>query len=245
MQTLDPQKIPAHVAIIMDGNGRWATERGLPRAQGHIAGVKAVRSITEAACRIGVRYLTLYAFSTENWGRPQEEVNALMGLLVSCLHDEMPLFMENGIRLRTIGQTDMFSPEVRQALQQALDKTSGNSRMDLVLALSYSSRWEMTEAVRKLCREAVSGNLDPEKIDAAAIDKAMATSFMPDPDLLIRTSGEYRISNFLLWQIAYAELFFSPVYWPDFDSELFYQAILDYQKRERRFGKVLAANPTK
>lgn len=242
-ENIDLTKVPASVAIIMDGNGRWAKQRGLPRSQGHIAGVKSVRCIVEAACRIGVRYLTLYAFSTENWGRPKEEVNALMGLLVQCLHNEMPLFMENGIRLRVIGQKDSFSPEVREAMQQAIDRTSGNERMDLVLALSYSSRWEITEMARTLCREAASGKLDPESVDAERISAAMQTSFMPDPDLLIRTSGEYRISNFLLWQIAYSELFFSKVYWPDFNEEMFYEAILDYQKRERRFGKVLSENP--
>lgn len=240
-----PGKVPAHVAIIMDGNGRWAQQRGLPRHQGHWEGVKSVRRITEAACRIGVRYLTLYAFSTENWGRPKEEVSALMSLLVSCLHDEMPLFMDNGIRLRVIGQPDVFLPEVRTALDAALEQTAGNSRMDLVLALSYSSRWELTEAMRSAARDAKAGSLDPEHIDASVVNRYLATSFMPDPDLLIRTSGEYRISNFLLWQIAYSELFFTPVLWPDFTEEMFYAAIADYQKRDRRFGKVSGSNQSK
>lgn len=233
-----PGKVPAHVAVIMDGNGRWAQMRDLPRQQGHMEGVKAVRRIAKAACKIGIRYLTLYAFSTENWGRPKEEVSALMALLVSCLHDEMPLFMDNGIRLRVIGQADVFLPEVRAALDAALEKTAGNTRMDLVLALSYSARWELIECVKNLARRAKAGQLDPETIDGSVIGNSLTTSFMPDPDLLIRTSGEYRISNFLLWQIAYSELFFSPVLWPDFTEEMFYAAIADYQKRDRRFGKI-------
>ena len=243
--SLEPGKIPAHVAIIMDGNGRWAQQRGLPRQQGHMAGVKSVRKITEAACRSGIRYLTLYAFSTEKWGRPKEEVSALMALLVSCLHDEMPLFMDNGIRLRVIGQSDVFLPEVRSALDAALEKTAGNTRMDLVLALSYSSRWELVEAIKSIAREAKSGRLDPEFVDASVVNRFLATSFMPDPDLLIRTSGECRISNFLLWQMAYSELYFSPVLWPDFTEDMFYAAISDFQKRDRRFGKVSSSNQSK
>lgn len=238
-------KVPQHVAIIMDGNGRWAQMRNLPRQEGHIEGVKAVRRITRAACKIGIRYLTLYAFSTENWGRPKEEVSALMALLVSCLHNEMPLFMENGIRLRVIGQEEVFAPEVKAALDEALAKTAGNTRMDLVLALSYSARWELTEAVRKLAGEVREGRLEPGDIDASSISRVLATSFMPDPDLLIRTSGEYRISNFLLWQIAYSELFFSPVLWPDFTEDMFYGAIADFQKRDRRFGKLSSSNQSK
>ena len=230
-------KIPNHVAIIMDGNGRWAQKRGLPRQQGHMEGVKSVRRIAKAACRIGIRYLTLYAFSTENWGRPKEEVSALMSLLVSCLHDEMPLFMENGIRLRVVGQSDVFDPSVREALDAALEKTSSNTRMDLVLALSYSARWELTEAVRKLAGEVREGRLEPGDIDASSISRVLATSFMPDPDLLIRTSGEQRISNFLLWQCAYTEFYFTPVLWPDFRKAEFRKALEDYASRQRRFGK--------
>ena len=196
-------KIPNHVAIIMDGNGRWAQKRGLPRQQGHMEGVKSVRRIAKAACRIGIRYLTLYAFSTENWGRPKEEVSALMSLLVSCLHDEMPLFMENGIRLRVVGQSDVFDPSVREALDAALEKTSSNTRMDLVLALSYSSRWELAEAMKRIGRQVEEGGLAPEDIDDSVIGRFQATAKMPDPDLLIRTSGENRVSKFLLWQIAY------------------------------------------
>lgn len=238
LQAIQPDKVPAHVAVIMDGNGRWAQARNLARAQGHLEGVKTVRRITEAACRIGVRYLTLYAFSTENWGRPQEEISSLMGLLVSCLQNEMPLFMQNGIRLRVIGNTGDFSPEVQQAMRQALDQTAANSRMDLVLALSYSSRWEITEAMKDLALRVKNGSLSPEAIDAGKINESLKTAFMPDPDLLIRTSGEHRISNFLLWQIAYSELFFSPVLWPDFTEEMFYEAIADFQGRERRFGRI-------
>ncbi|MCM1169863.1 MAG: isoprenyl transferase [Bacteroides sp.] len=237
-QAIQPGRVPAHVAVIMDGNGRWAQARGLDRSQGHIEGVKSVRRITEAACRIGVRYLTLYAFSTENWNRPKEEVNALMGLLVSCLHNEMPLFMQNGIRLRVIGDVDSFSPEVREAMEQALRQTEGNTRMDLVLALGYSARWELTEAVRKMAARVKEGTLRVEDIDAGKVGEFLSTSFMPDPDLLIRTGGESRVSNFLLWQIAYAEMYFSPVFWPDFTKEMFYEGIVDFQNRERRFGKV-------
>lgn len=238
LQAVNMDKVPSHIAVIMDGNGRWAQERGKARVEGHIAGVEAVRKITKAARRIGVRYLTLYAFSTENWGRPQEEVSALMELLVKCLHNEMSLFMENGIRLRVIGQTEAFSPDVRKAMQKALDQTATNDKMDLVLALSYSARWELVKAARQIAEEAKAGILDSACIDAACIDRHLATAFMPDPDLLIRTSGEQRISNFLLWQIAYSELYFSPVYWPDFDEEKFYEAVADFQQRDRRFGKI-------
>lgn len=237
-QAIQSGKCPAHVAIIMDGNGRWAQARGLERAQGHIEGVNTVRRITEAACRMGIRYLTLYAFSTENWNRPKEEVNALMGLLVSCLHNEMPLFMKNGIRLRMIGDVESFSPEVKQALDGALRQTEGNTRMDLVLALSYSARWELTAAVRNMAAQVKFGNLHPQDITATTIEKALTTSFMPDPDLLIRTGGEQRVSNFLLWQIAYTEMYFTPVFWPDFTEEMFYESIQVFQNRERRFGKV-------
>lgn len=245
LQAVNLDKVPAHVALIMDGNGRWAQAQGKTRMEGHVAGVEAVRRITKAARRVGIRYLTLYAFSTENWGRPQEEVSALMGLLVKCLHNEMPLFMENGIRLRIIGQTDVFGPEVKAAMQEALEQTASNDKMDLVLALSYSARWELVRAARQMAEEAKAGTLNPEHIDADCINSHLATSFMPDPDLLIRTSGEQRISNFLLWQIAYSELYFSPVYWPDFDEEKFYEAVADFQQRDRRFGKVHSANPHK
>lgn len=238
LQVIQPERVPAHVAIIMDGNGRWAQQRGLERAQGHIEGVKAVRRITEAAGRVGVRYLTLYAFSTENWNRPQAEVNALMGLLLSCLHNEIPLFVKNGIRLRIIGDKNSFSPEVRQAMDDALRQTENNTRMDLVLALGYSARWELTEAFRQMARQVQEGKLQAEAVNADKIGEFLATSFMPDPDLLIRTGGESRVSNFLLWQIAYAEMYFSPVFWPDFTEEMFYESIVNYQNRERRFGKV-------
>ena len=245
LQAVNMDKIPSHVALIMDGNGRWAQAQGKSRMEGHVAGVEAVRRITKAARRIGIRYLTLYAFSTENWGRPQEEVSALMSLLVKCLHNEMPLFMENGIRLRVIGQTEVFGPDVRAAMQEALDKTAANDKMDLVLALSYSARWELVRAARQIAEETKAGTLAPEHINADCINKHLATAFMPDPDLLIRTSGEQRISNFLLWQIAYSELYFSPVYWPDFDEEKFYEAVADFQQRDRRFGKIHSENPHK
>lgn len=238
LQAIQSGKVPAHVAVIMDGNGRWAQARGLERAQGHVEGVKAVRRIAEAACKVGVRYLTLYAFSTENWDRPRGEVDALMGLLVSCLHEEMPLFMKNGIRLRIIGQVGSFSPQVRQAMDEALRQTEGNTRMDLVLALSYSARWELTEVVREAALRAASGDLRPQDISSRTIDGLLATSFMPDPDLLVRTGGEQRVSNFLLWQIAYSEMYFTPVFWPDFTEEMFYESIASFQNRERRFGKV-------
>lgn len=240
LQAIRPDRVPVHIAVIMDGNGRWAQARGLERAQGHIEGVTAVRRITEAACKIGVRYLTLYAFSTENWARPKKEVSALMGLLVSCLQEEMPLFLNNGIRLRVIGDMESFSPEVRQSMEQALRQTEGNTRMDLVLALSYSSRWELTEAFRTMALRVRDGSLQPQDIDAGKIGEFLTTSFMPDPDLLIRTGGESRVSNFLLWQIAYTEMYFSPVFWPDFTEEMFYESIVNFQNRERRFGKVPA-----
>lgn len=241
LQAIQPDRVPAHVAVIMDGNGRWAQARNLARTQGHAEGVKTVRRITEAACKIGIRYLTLYAFSTENWGRPHEEVSALMGLLVSCLQNELPLFMQNGIRLRVVGNTDKFDTQVQQSMQQALAQTAANNRMDLVLALSYSSRWEITEAMKTIALRVKEGSLEPENIQADTISESLKTSFMPDPDLLIRTSGEHRISNFLLWQIAYSELFFSPVFWPDFTEEMFYEAIANFQRRDRRFGKISAS----
>lgn len=240
LQAVQSGKIPTHVAIIMDGNGRWAQARGLDRSQGHIEGVKAVRCITEAACKAGVRYLTLYAFSTENWARPQQEVDALMSLLVTCLHNEMPLFMKNGIRLRVIGNKESFSPQVRQAMEEALRQTENNTRMDLVLALSYSARWELTEVVRQAVKKAKTDGLQPEDVSSQTIEQLLATSFMPDPDLLIRTGGEQRVSNFLLWQMAYSEMYFSPVFWPDFTEEMFYESLIDFQNRERRFGKTSA-----
>jgi len=221
----------------MDGNGRWAKEKGMPRVFGHRNGVKAVREATEAAAELGVKYLTLYAFSTENWGRPQMEVNALMGLLVETIEKEVATLNKNKIRLQTIGDLSRLPKKSQAALQKAIDDTSANDRMTLVLALNYSARWEMVEAAKKLAAAAKSGEMLPEDIDESAFADALSTKGIPDPELLIRTSGEARISNFLLWQISYAELCFLQVRWPDFRKENLHQAIYDYQQRERRFGK--------
>ncbi len=233
-----PEKLPRHIAVIMDGNGRWAKKRGLPRVVGHRNGVKSVRECTEAAAELGVRFLTLYAFSTENWGRPKPEVDALMGLLVETIRKEIKTLQDNDIRLRAIGDVEQLPPNSYRALQEAMTETADNQRMTLVLALNYSARWELTEAMKRLARRVQQGELDPETIDDKVIAGALATHDMPDPELLIRTSGEFRISNFLLWQIAYAELYFTKTLWPDFRKRHLYQAILDFQKRERRFGKI-------
>jgi len=235
---IDLSRLPQHVAVIMDGNGRWAKEHGKPRVWGHRNGVKAVREITEAAAELGISWLTLYAFSTENWNRPPLEVNALMDMLVSTIRDELETMNRNNIRLATIGDASKLPPGTRKALAEGVENTRNNTRMTLTLALNYSARWEITEAMRNACRMAARQELNPESIDEAMVSSWLSTAKMPDPELLIRTSGEFRISNFLLWQIAYTELYFSNVYWPDFDREQFYTAILDYQKRERRFGKI-------
>ncbi|MFM7217166.1 MAG: isoprenyl transferase, partial [Bacteroidota bacterium] len=224
--------------IIMDGNGRWAKQQGEERIFGHQHGVRAVRDTVEAAAELGINYLTLYAFSTENWNRPKEEVDALMGLLVQTIHGETPTLNKNDIRLQTIGDTQSLPDACRSQLLEAIEATSNNQRMTLVLALSYSSKWEITEAARKIAREVKAGTLDANRIDEQTITERLTTAGMPDPELLIRTSGEYRISNFLLWQIAYAELHFTEKLWPEFGKEDLYQAIIDFQKRERRFGRV-------
>jgi undecaprenyl diphosphate synthase len=231
------EKLPLHIAVIMDGNGRWAKEKGMPRIFGHRSGVKAVRETTEAAAELGVEYLTLYAFSTENWNRPEREVNALMTLLVDTIKKEIKTLNKNNIRLQAIGDTSRLPPKSREALQWAIGETRQNNRMTLVLALNYSARWEILEATKKLASQAKTGTLQPEDINAKVFSNALSTTGMPDPELLIRTSGETRISNFLLWQIAYAELYFTPTLWPDFRKEHLYEAILDFQQRERRFGK--------
>ncbi len=231
------ERLPKHVAIIMDGNGRWAAQRSQQRNLGHEQGAVAVRQTVEAAAEIGIEFLTLYAFSTENWNRPKEEVEALMNLLVRSIHNETPTLMNNNIRLRAIGNLNSLDVETRRILNEAIEKTSQNTRMTLVLALSYSSRWEITEAVKSIAEAVVQHQFPVDKISAETIDKAMNTAFMPDPDLLIRTSGEYRISNFLLWQLAYTELYFTDTLWPDFNKDELYKALIDYQKRERRFGK--------
>ncbi|HTX89061.1 MAG TPA: isoprenyl transferase [Bacteroidales bacterium] len=228
--------IPVHVAVIMDGNGRWAKQHGYARTRGHEQGVEAVRQTVEAAVELGIRYLTLYAFSTENWNRPKYEIHALMQLLVRSVNKERKTFMDNNIRLTAIGDLKSLPGKSYEELMDAIRETSGNTGMQLILALSYSSRWEITEAVRKLSVKVAKGALKPEQISAEIVSEELTTSSIPDPELLIRTSGEYRVSNFLLWQIAYTELYFTQALWPDFTKEEFYCAIVDYQKRERRFG---------
>ena len=228
--------IPKHIAIIMDGNGRWAKQRGFIRTTGHSKGVDAVRQTVEAAVELGVRYLTLYAFSTENWNRPKYEVDALMTLLVNSVNNEMKTFKDNNIRLMAIGDLQSLPKRSFKELQKAIDETSGNSGLSLILALSYSSKWEIMNAVRNISADTCTGKLDPEKITADLFTTYLSTASFPDPELLIRTSGEYRISNFLLWQIAYSELYFTTTLWPDFSKEDFYKAIVEFQGRERRFG---------
>ena len=236
--SIDPGKLPQHVAIIMDGNGRWAKKHGKPRIFGHRNGVRSVREVSEASAEIGIPYLTLYAFSTENWNRPPLEVNALMDILVSTIRDELETMNKNNIRLGMIGDIDRLPASTKKALLEGIENTKNNTRMTLTLALNYSARWEITEATRKAATLAKAGQLAPEDIREETIAGLLSTANMPDPELLIRTSGEFRISNFLLWQIAYTELYFSEMCWPDFDREAFYQAIVDFQHRERRFGKI-------
>ena len=226
---IETNNIPQHIAIIMDGNGRWANERGKERSYGHQAGVEAVRRITSECTRLGVKYLTLYTFSTENWGRPADEVAALMGLVLSSLEDE--IFMKNNVRFRVIGDVKRLPDAVQQKLRETEEHTAKNDAMTMVVALSYSSRWEITEAVRQLVEEGA------QNITEETISQHLTTNFMPDPDLLIRTGGELRISNYLLWQIAYSELYFCDTYWPDFDEAELHKAIESYQKRQRRYGK--------
>lgn len=240
-------QIPTHLAIIMDGNGRWAEQRSLPRILGHRKGVETVQAVVDECLKLGVRYLTLYAFSSENWGRPQEEVEALMGLLGTFLKKELPQLQKQGIRLVAIGELDRLPESVSKILTDIIKKTSGNDRMVLNLALSYGSRNELARAVQSLGRAVDEGKLLVEDITEEAIDKALDTSALPDPDLVIRTSGEMRISNFLLWQLAYAELYFTDAFWPDFSRELLLQAIEEYSNRQRRFGltasQLLRENP--
>jgi undecaprenyl diphosphate synthase len=230
------EKVPQHIAIIMDGNGRWAKKRGYIRTIGHTKGVDAVRDTVEAAVELGVKYLTLYAFSTENWNRPKYEIDALMTLLVNSVNKERKTFMDNNIRLQAIGNLKSLPAKSFHELMKAIEYTSGNTGLSLVLALSYSSRWEIIDATQKIALQILSRELKPEEITIESFSAFLATSVIPDPELLIRTSGEYRVSNFLLWQIAYTELYFTPTLWPDFSKEEFYKAILEYQSRERRFG---------
>lgn len=234
---IDKERVPAHIAIIMDGNGRWAKARGFERAEGHKEGVVSVRKVVEAATKASVNYLTLYTFSTENWNRPDEEVSALMDLMVYAIAKETEDLIKNGIRLKSIGDIERLPEKTRHALQDCMNKTSDGKNLTLVLALSYSSKWELTEATRKIASDVKKGLLKEEDINEETIEKYLTTSGLPDPDLLIRTGGEQRISNFLLWQTAYSELYFTDAFWPDFREDEFYKAIIDYQQRERRFGK--------
>lgn len=234
-EQIDKNRIPSHIAIIMDGNGRWAKQKGQPRSLGHQAGAETVHIIAEEAARLGVKYLTLYTFSTENWNRPIDEVNALMALLMDSIEEET--FMKNNISFRIIGDVDKLPADVLNRLNQCIKRTSSNTGMCLILALSYSSKWEITNAVKQIAFKIKENTLSIDEITDKEIGEHLCTSFMPDPDLLIRTGGEVRLSNYLLWQCAYSELYFCDTYWPDFKEEEFCKAICDFQKRERRFGK--------
>ncbi len=237
-ESINPSNLPQHIAVIMDGNGRWAKGQGAARIFGHRSAVQAVRDVTEGCAELGVGFLTLYAFSTENWGRPRAEVNALMQLLVNTIGAEQETLMKNNVRLQTIGNTHQLPDNCANTLRRAIELTQHNTGLTLVLALNYSGRWEITEAVKKIARQVEQQHLRAEDIDQTTIADQLATHDMPDPELLIRTSGEMRISNFLLWQLAYTELYITPVLWPDFRREHLYEAILTYQQRERRFGKI-------
>ena len=234
---IDRKKLPGHVAVIMDGNGRWAKKKGKHRIFGHKNGVTSVREITEAAAELGIRYLTLYAFSTENWNRPKEEIDALMSLLVSSLSKEIKTLMKNNIRLLAIGDLKSLPANVYKKLNSCIHETSRNAGTSLVLAISYSSRWEIADATKRIAMEVSKGKISVEDINADLLTQYINTQEIPDPDMLIRTSGEFRVSNFLLWQIAYSELYFTNTLWPDFRKNDFFEAILNYQNRERRFGK--------
>jgi undecaprenyl diphosphate synthase len=234
---INTSKLPSHVAIIMDGNGRWARLRGLDRVYGHRRGVDAVREVVEAAAELGIGYLTLYAFSTENWGRPDEEVSALMGIMIQSLNDETETLLKNNIRLKAIGDLNRLADDVMARLSETIQITSSDTGLNLVVALSYSSRWEIAEAARKFCADVIQGKLGIDSLKEEDFEKYLTTCDIPDPELMIRTSGELRISNFLLWQLAYTELYFTDKLWPDFGKEDFYNAIIDFQNRERRFGK--------
>ena len=236
-EKINIERLPRHIAIIMDGNGRWAKEHGKPRLFGHQNAIQAVREVNEACAELGVEYLTLYAFSTENWNRPGDEVSGLMTLLSQTIKKETSTLLKNGIRLHVIGDTDRMSQGIRDELFRAIEATSQGKRMQLNLALSYSGRWDIANAARKVAQAVKEGNLAPDSITEDTVSSFLSTKGMPDPELLIRTSGELRISNFLMWQLAYSELYFTNKYWPDFRKDDLYEAILDYQHRERRFGK--------
>jgi undecaprenyl diphosphate synthase len=236
-EQINTERLPVHIAVIMDGNGRWARQRGLERIFGHQQGVNAVREVIECAAELEIKYLTLYTFSTENWGRPDEEISGLMGIMVQSLNNETDTLIKNNIRLITIGDIERLAVDVKDRLSETIQLTSISTGLTLIVALSYSSRWEITEAARKLASDVNRGKIKPESIGENDFEKYLATFGIPDPELMIRTSGELRISNFLLWQLAYTELYFTEVLWPDFGKEEFYNAIIDFQKRERRFGK--------
>ena len=238
LESIDKNKLPGHIAIIMDGNGRWAKQKGSMRIFGHKSAITSVREATEGCAELGVKYLTLYAFSTENWKRPKDEVSALMELLVYTIRSEVKELNKNNVKLLSIGNTASLPAACQQELKEAIELTKNNSRLSLVLALSYSGRWEITEAAKKMARDVKEGKLQPEEINEHKFSSYLTTASIPDPELLIRTSGELRISNFLLWQIAYTELYITDTLWPDFRKKDLYQAIINYQKRERRFGKV-------
>jgi len=237
MENLDLNRLPKHIAIIMDGNGRWAQEKGQDRLYGHFHGVQSVRNIVEAASEIGIKYLTLYAFSTENWDRPAAEVEGLMSLFVDTISKEVPDLHKNNIKLHFIGNLSLLPQDAKLALEQATQTTSKNTGLELIIALSYSSRWELIQAIKNIAEMVQSGVLATADIKEATLEAALSTSAFPDPELMIRTSGEYRISNFLLYQLAYAELYFTETRWPDFRKKDLIEALLDFQSRERRFGK--------
>jgi undecaprenyl diphosphate synthase len=236
-QKISPEKLPKHIAIIMDGNGRWAKGKSLPRVVGHEYGVRTVQAITEAAGEMGIEYLTLYTFSTENWNRPKFEVSALMNLLVRTIRKELKTLIDKNVKLETMGDIHALPPDCVKQLLEAKEATKQNTGITVILALNYSSRWDLVQAVRRIASEVKEGQIKIEDINEKLISEELSSGSFPEPELIIRTSGEYRISNFMLWELAYAEFHFSPVFWPDFSKEDFYQAILDYQNRERRFGK--------
>lgn len=238
LEDIKKQAVPKHIAIIMDGNGRWAKQRGAARVFGHQNAVEAVRAVVEGCGEAGVEFLTLYAFSTENWARPRQEVNALMSLLVSTIRKEVKKLNENNVRLKAIGQLSDLPQTAQQELQDAMALTAQNSGLTLTLALSYSGRWDLTQAMRRMAEDVRYGRLEPAAVDAQTISRYLSTSFMPEPELLIRTSGEMRISNFMLWELAYTELYFTPILWPDFRKQHLFEAIRSFQQRERRFGKI-------
>ncbi|MBK8611321.1 MAG: isoprenyl transferase [Chitinophagaceae bacterium] len=237
IEKIDMQRLPTHIAIIMDGNGRWAKEQGEDRLYGHLHGVESVRNVVEGAAELGIKYLTLYAFSTENWDRPEYEVSGLMELLVDTIHNEVPTLNKNNIKLHVIGDVNMLPDAAKNELTQALNETSANTGLNLIMALSYSSRWEIVNAVKQIAADVQEGKLVNSEITQQTVQQYLTTKNFPDPELMIRTSGEFRISNFLLYQLAYAELYFTNTRWPDFRKENLYTAILDFQGRERRFGK--------